>query len=413
MRKRLVAALTFIVSTFSASSTRAGTLELSLEDALSRVEQRSFSVRDARNQVQQIEARRYGLGMLIRSNPQIRGEARPPITGGTMHDLGYAGTIELLFDFGGAPSARVSEVTAEAQVAQRQVNVSFLDARAEIQRSYLRARIADARIEEAQILRQIADRVLDAARQRESAGSAGEIDVALARTGVAEASVRLEAVKRERETALMELRGALDLTGSTELRLTSPLEDPKPLAERDRLIQRALERRPEIQSARDRLTLLDRTETRLKRENFPLIGFYAGVDAAPVSPIFGYIGMSMELPVFLRNQGPRAVVEKAREGELRRLDFEKRRVERDVIVALESFNARLAELKILTGEGLPAARRSLELVDQGWRAGRFDIFRVTSAARDVARLADDRLNALEAAWTEQIAIVRATGGDAQ
>jgi outer membrane protein TolC len=56
------------------------------------------------------------------------------------------------------------------------------------------------------------------------------------------------------------------------------------------------------------------------------------------------------------------------------------------------------------------AERTLALVETGWRSGRFDIFRVTTAARDVARVRSLRLDALEAAWLDRIALERATGG---
>ena len=46
----------------------------------------------------------------------------------------------------------------------------------------------------------------------------------------------------------------------------------------------------------------------------------------------------------------------------------------------------------------------------GWLAGRFDIFRVTTAARDVARVRGLRLDALEAAWVARVALDRAVGG---
>jgi outer membrane protein TolC len=48
-------------------------------------------------------------------------------------------------------------------------------------------------------------------------------------------------------------------------------------------------------------------------------------------------------------------------------------------------------------------------VEIGWRAGRFDVFRVASAARDVARARTLRLDALEAAWLGRVELERTTG----
>jgi outer membrane protein TolC len=85
---------------------------------------------------------------------------------------------------------------------------------------------------------------------------------------------------------------------------------------------------------------------------------------------------------------------------------------RDVVAARAAYETRRRELQSLRDAALPAAERTLELVEVGWRSGRFDIFRVTNAARDVARVRGLRLDALEAAWMERIAVERAIGGAA-
>jgi outer membrane protein, heavy metal efflux system len=135
-----------------------------------------------------------------------------------------------------------------------------------------------------------------------------------------------------------------------------------------------------------------------------------GVDAAPVSPIFGVLGVSVELPVFQRNQGPRAVVEAERATELERQDLQARRILREVIAIRAAYESRRSELQLLSTTVVPPAERTLELVEQGWLAGRFDVFRVATAARDVARVRASRLDALEAAWLARIALDRAAGG---
>jgi outer membrane protein TolC len=92
------------------------------------------------------------------------------------------------------------------------------------------------------------------------------------------------------------------------------------------------------------------------------------------------------------------------------LDLVGRRVVREVIAARTAYEIGRAELRYLTGEALPEAQRALDLVATGWRSGRFDIFRVTTAARDFARLLGLRLDALEAVWLERVALDYAVGG---
>jgi outer membrane protein TolC len=140
------------------------------------------------------------------------------------------------------------------------------------------------------------------------------------------------------------------------------------------------------------------------------VGLYAGLDAAPYSAPFWSVGASVELPVVQRNQGPLAINTRERESEQARLELARRRVEREVMAAFSAYDARRAELRILVDEALPAASRNLDLIEMGWRSGRFDIFRVTAAARDLVRVKAMRLEALEAAWVERIALERAAGG---
>jgi outer membrane protein TolC len=59
---------------------------------------------------------------------------------------------------------------------------------------------------------------------------------------------------------------------------------------------------------------------------------------------------------------------------------------------------------------VPAAERNESLVEEGWKAGRFDIFRLTSATRELNRIRRQRLETLLAAWTDAIELQRASGG---
>jgi outer membrane protein TolC len=59
---------------------------------------------------------------------------------------------------------------------------------------------------------------------------------------------------------------------------------------------------------------------------------------------------------------------------------------------------------------IPEARKALALVEAGWRAGKFDVFRVNAAARDVVRLGQARIDVLGAAWREHVAMQRLAGG---
>lgn len=387
-----------------------GGMSLSLAQAIAMADARSPDVVLASHSVRQAEARRVGAGIIMPANPRLSAEARPPVTGGTLEDVGYGGMLDFLFEVGGAPGARVREAHRHADVAREELRVAKLNARIEVWQSYLRAVVADRRLEGTRAAIAIAERVLSASRQRVEAGAAGEIETTLAQSEVSVLRASLDGTRHQRGLSLMQLRQALDLPAGRPLTLTTHVDVPGVPPALDTLLARALKTRPELAATRKRLGLLDASEERLKKEVFPRLGFYLGVDAAPVSPIFGQVGIAIELPFVQRNQGPRARVRAARDTEMARLALQMRGISRDVVNARRSYELRLAELKRLTDHALPAAERTLALVEAGWRSGHFDIFRVTSAARDVTRIRGLRLDALEAAWLERVRLDRAVGG---
>jgi outer membrane protein, heavy metal efflux system len=388
-------------------------LELSLKDAIVRAEQRAPDVVLAGYAVREAKAQRVGAGIVFPVNPRIQADARPPITGGTLHDMGYAANLELYFDAGGAPRARVREAERAGDVATADLSLERLRGRIAAWSAYLQVRVAETRIEETKALVAIGERILRASRQRGAAGASGDIEETLATADLGQLRAAIASAARQREEHAATLRDLLDLPAGQEIVLTTPLEEPPPPPERDALVARALASRPELAQIRARLAFLDARYERLGRERFPRLGAYFGVDAAPVSPIFGVLGISVELPVFQRNQGPRAVVDAARATEAERQELQARRILREVAALHAAYESRRTELKLIAGTAVPAAERTLELVEQGWLAGRFDVFRVATAARDVARVHGSRLDALEAAWLARIALDRAAGGVTQ
>ena len=385
-------------------------VSLSLKEAILRAEQRAPDIVLAGYAVREAQAQRVGAGVLFPVNPRLQADARPPITGGTLHDIGYSANLEMYFDVGGAPRARVREAERAGEVATADLSLERLRGRVAAWTAYLQVRVAETRIEETKALVAIGERILRASRQRGAAGASGDIEETLATADLGQLRAAIESAGRQREEHVATLRELLDLPPTQAVVLTTPLEEPPAPPQAEALVARAIETRPELAQIRARVAFLDARHDRLKSERFPRLGAYMGVDAAPVSPIFGVLGISVELPVFQRNQGPRAVVEAARATEMERQELQARRILREVMAIHAAYESRRSELKLISVTSVPAAERTLELVEQGWLAGRFDVFRVATAARDVARLRASRLDALEAAWVARIALDRAAGG---
>jgi cobalt-zinc-cadmium efflux system outer membrane protein len=390
-----------------------GVLSLSLKDAIDRAEQRAPDVVIAGRLVREAQAQRVGAGVLLPVNPRLSVDARPLITGGPLGQLGTAANLEMVFDLGGAPRARIQEAQRAGEVATADLSLERLRGRIAAWVAYLQVRVAETRIDETKALVGIAERILRASKQRGAMGASGDIEETLATADLGQLRASIESATRQREEHLALLRDVLDLPSSQAIALTTTLDAPPAPPDREALLRKAIESRPELAQIRARLAYLDARYERLGRERFPKIGAYLGLDASPANPMFGILGVSIELPVAQRNQGPRAVTEAARATEMERQDLQARRILREVTSLHAAYESRRAELKVIEGTSVPAAVRTLELVEVGWLAGRFDMFRVATAARDVARIRAARLEALESAWIARIALDRAAGGTTQ
>lgn len=405
-----LALLAALVATRDARAETAAPLSLSLKEAIERAEQRAPDVVLAGRAVQEARAHRMGAGVVMPVNPRLNVEARPLLRGGPLGELGYAASLEMLFDVGGAPRARVVEAERGADVATADLSLERLRGRIAAWVAYLRVRVAETRIEETQALVEIGERILRASRQRGAMGASGDIEETLATADLGQLRAAITSASRQREEHLATLRDVLDLPMTQALVLTTALEDPPPPPTEETLLRRAVATRPELAQIRARVALLDARYERLGRERFPKVGGYIGIDASPASPAFGMLGIAVELPFAQRNEGPRAVTDAARATEMERQELQARRILREVTALHAAYESRRAELETIEKTSVPAAVRTLELVEVGWLAGRFDVFRVATAARDVARIRAARLDALEGAWMARIALDRAAGG---
>jgi cobalt-zinc-cadmium efflux system outer membrane protein len=400
-------------STQAAPSPEVPTTErvsISLPEAVRRAMEQAPEVVNAQNNIRQAEARRVGAGVIMPINPRVSFDARPAITGGgTFRDTGYGAMVDALFDAGGAPAARITEAEREADVARADFVFDRAQARVRAFTAYVQTQVAALRIAEARSALEISRRVLAAAQRRVNAGAASELEATSAELDVALLLASEAAFIRQRDAYMMELRDVLDLGATVAVDLTSPVEEPPPLADATVYVNRALKRHPTLAALHARVHQLDSTERRLEREVFPRIGVYAGVDAAPVSPVFGLLGLSVELPIAQRNQGPRAVTARAREGVRTRIELEARRLARQIVAAWNAYEARRTELARLTQSAMPAAAKQLSFAEAGWQAGRFDLFRLLTVQRDALRLRANRIDVLEAAWIARIELERAVG----
>jgi cobalt-zinc-cadmium efflux system outer membrane protein len=411
---KIIAQLSGLLCLLAGERAQAGVpdqaLALSLADAFALAEKIAPELRLADGRVREAEATKVGAHIRLPTNPRLSVEARPGLDRESRGQLGYASSLDFLFELGDVPGSRLREAGARVDLARAESALHKWEVFARVLRLYTGTHLNALRIEQATQAITIAERILAATQDRLAAGAGSDIEVTSARIELTNQRTELLRARSDRTRFEMDLRQLLGLSATPALQLTSAVEKPGTVPGIETLVAYALARRPDFVVMQARLSLLATSDERLRREARPKLGLAAGLDASPLSPMFGILGMSIELPLAQRNQGPRAVVAAQRYTENLRLELERRRVELELRASLAAYESRLAELDILTQDGIPAAERRLELVETGWRSGRFDIFRLTSAAHELVQMKATRLSLLEQIWSERAILIILTGG---
>lgn len=384
--------------------------ELSLIGVRERASARSPEVRQALRRVREAEATRVGAGIVLPVNPTLQIEARPGLNDGTQGEFGYAAIIDALFEVGGAPGARVREAERRAAVAEAEALLSRLDSKLAVTEAYVAVKLARTQLAYVKEARAIAERLVAIAEQRSTAGAGSDVEVTTAKAELAERSSEVRAATSNEALAQMTLRLLADLAIDEPLDLVSTIDEVHAIPEAEALASRARAERPDLKLVDAKLALLKQKDERLRRELFPKLGGYLGVDAAPSSPWFGQVGLRFELPIAQRNQTARAVNLEESNSQLEVAQILLKKIDLELVHRRLAHEEARAQLEELGRDGIPVAERRLQLVEEGWKAGRFDVFRVTSAADDLLRLKALRIDVLQRIWRERLTLERLIGG---
>ncbi len=414
MSVRPIAAALIAARAFAAAPAVAPPLQLTLEEALALGDQRSPIVRRARLERAVVAARRAGAAQVFPANPWLslyaggRRDASGVVPPAQGFEMGVH--LEQSFEIGGQRGARLDEVARAVAVADARERLARGEVRARVRGAYLGLLIATAQAESLRQREALGRRLYESARARVQAGAASEVELNLA----AVESGRLTSDRIEADLAVaaaaVELRALLALAPEAAIVPTTPLAPPpppgQPLAA---LLAEARARRADLEALARTHDQLDATLLRLRREAVPSPTLF--LDYASQQPGQRFVGggLGVALPIWRRNQGELAVAH----AEQARVDGERA----FATVEAEAEVARAWRGALARGEGLaqwerevvPAADANVELLTQGWRSGKYDLFRVIQASREAGEARQRRLQLLGEAWQAAIDLDRATG----
>lgn len=336
----------------------------------------------------------------------------------TVHQARLTASYEV--DLFGRVSSNVSAAQSDAKASEAAMRSVLLALQADVAQTYFRLRAADAELatlNETVRLRQENVRIN---QRRYELGDLGELDLVRARTELDTARSDAIAVERQRAQLQHALALLLGRPASGFSAETAPLEASAALpAIPAGLPSALLERRPDIAAAQQAMMGANARIGLARSAIFPALQLTGagGGESAELADVFRWssrswvIGALLSLPVLDggRNRANIARSEAA-------LEEATAAYRQSVLTAFAEVEDNLAGLRTLAAQAeaidaaLASARRSAELADKLYRAGRSGYLDVLDAQRNLAVIerAAVQLRGARAATT--VALVRALGG---
>jgi len=331
-----------------------------------------------------------------RPNPSASFE----VTRDTPHEVFV---FDLPIELGGKRARRLDLAKEELSLADVDVQTELRAVRRELRQAFYSLMAADERIRLADSLVDVARRVRDVAQARFDTGAAPRLDVLQADLGVARAETDLELARGVRAFELARLNGVLNLPPQDPTMVVGALADgvaeisyerALALATTSNVDLIALDRQIAVEERRVALLRAERTPT----PTFSVSGLF---NNAPDFTVGQGAGVSLELPLFSRNQGPIAE-SVATTAQLRaRREATSRTIENTISGTVARIDAERRQLEAFERRLVPTATDLQTLAEESYRAGRTSVLGVLDSQRSLREL---RRDALQAALDLQLSL---------
>jgi cobalt-zinc-cadmium efflux system outer membrane protein len=333
----------------------------------------------------------------LRPNPTLDAEYGSPrfLGGEAESDLSVG--VSQVFELGGKRSKRAAVAELELQQVRAEVLALERQLAAEIRTAYTNAVAAARQLDVIERLIAADEEIVRVTEARLNEGDVAPLDVNLVKVELNRLKVQMIQTKSELETQTLQLK-ALTATDVAESLRLAPQADRPPRLELGlgELTELALKERADLQAARigERL---GSARINLARANaVPNIAGSVkysrstGITDLPASAGGGLaidkdseltFGVSIDIPVFNRNQGEIAAATGEQVQATRQREFLETTIRRDVAVAYRKYRAAAESLVLYSTQILPRAEENLRSVQAAYGYGDFSIFEVVSEQR--------------------------------
>jgi len=361
---------------------------LTLDEVLARAREQAPQVVSARLAVEEARGRLLGSSVHRQSNPQVDaavGNRNGTDTRFTDFEVGLGQSFE--------PDARRSARIegANAAIAQSAANVEEVTRTVLrlVASAYYRAVHANERVRFLNATHDLASSIYATADRRFRAGDIAVLDVNIARASLARVRAEREGAEALKAQALGELRQLLRLESDVDVdgSLSRPAEADLAIS-----LQAALQR-PELRTLEAGVR---EAEAELKlglsfsKPEYGVAVRYSRESGDQI--VLG--GLTVTLPVFSKGQEQRAVGS-ARAARLRaELDAARARVQIEVRATFETFNRRLAAVRVLEAEAIPGLDENEQLTTRSFEVGQLGLPELLLIRREILETRAQYLDAL-------------------
>jgi outer membrane protein, heavy metal efflux system len=407
LREQAILALVAAATVGAARAEEPLTLGVAVERALAR----NADVRAAEAEAGAARARLEGASVLLAANPELSGAAgsRDGDAGRTVE---YEVALSQRVELGGQRDARIAAARAALGAAEARVAATRTRVAADVRELLGSAAAASLRAEIAAEAQQLADQAANAAEKRFQAGDVARLEVNSARLERGRATRTALEADQERLAAVAELELVLGAEPGTSPEIAFRLEGERPATERslEELVREALASRRDVAAARLDVAAAAAEASLATRSVVPTPAL--GVSIAREERASVVRGtLSIELPLFARNQGERGVASARVQQARVALAALERRAAQEVRLALEGVRAARRMLDAFDPGATAALAENLALVTKAYEAGQVDFVRYQLLRREALDARRDRIDALEALNRAAARLERALGHD--
>lgn len=320
--------------------------------------------------------------------------------------------FEQPLEFGPKRGRRIEVARQEGALTEVEIAALARQVRRSTREAFYRALLTRAESERLARVVQLAERLEQIARERFEAGAVPQLEVMQGGLEVSRAQADLQVAEQREKVSLSQLNALLNEPAGTPWELAGRLEDAKPLPLLPELIERASQSNPELQRLAQEQKIEQSRRGLLKAERIPNLGLQFGTDFnAPLDFRAGPRGqLSLELPLFMRNQGQIAQSFAYQQV----LDAEVAATQRVVAARVEAgyfdLKAQQTQVELYRDKVLPIARQVESLAAESYRAGKTSILAVLQAQQSVQDVERSYLESLFALQSNYASLEETVGG---